>query len=190
MEAVSFDHRVLAALRGVISGPLFSPDGRGLTGTLQEGDPCSRVVLVVGDNTPHQGEVLHVLWSKLNAEFPSTEGPARRNWLLLDEPDAGLAEGYGSALGIYLANFGNRLQGSAEGLIITSQSRKLMCALTFHLQLTPHLVCLGRYEAEDPFQAWLEDECERSVEEMLALVAMPGGHWSGLEKLLTRIPKT
>jgi hypothetical protein len=64
-----------------------------------------------------------------------------------------------------------------------------MCALTFHLQLTPHVVCLGRYESEDPFQAWLEDEREHTVEELLALTSVPGGRWSGLEKLLARTPK-
>lgn len=184
MNAVSPDNRVSDALRNIISGHTFTADGGGLTGTVQEGDPTSRVVLVVGDNTPHQGEVLHAIWSTLNAAYPPTEGPWKRSWLLLDEPDAGLAEGYCTALSTYLANVGNRLQGSQEGLIITSQSRKLMCALTFHLQLTPHLVCLGQYSSDDPFQAWLEDERERTEDELLALMNVPGGHWSGLEKLI------
>jgi hypothetical protein len=189
MEAVPLDNPVLTALRGLLSEGVFTAKGVGLPCLLQEGHPESRVVLIVGDNPPHQGDVVQVLSSKLDAAFFSVAaGRSRPNWLMLDEPESELAESYCQALGIYLANVGNRLPlEDAPCLVVMSSSRKLMCAMTFSLAQTPHVLCLGSYESEDAFQAWLEDERERTVEELLALVDAPGGRRQGVAKLVERI---
>lgn len=91
-------------------------------------------------------------------------------WVILDEPDTGLSEGYCGAMGTYLANFGNRVPlNNCEGMAIVTHSRRLASSLLFTLEKKPHFLCLSQYDADDHLTAWLEDERDHSVEELLAL---------------------
>jgi hypothetical protein len=91
-------------------------------------------------------------------------------WVMLDEPDTGLAEGYCTAMGAYLANFGNRLPlNHCQGLSVVTHSRKLVSSMLFSLDKKPHFLCFADYEGGDLMQAWLEDERDRSIEDLLAL---------------------
>jgi hypothetical protein len=117
----------------------------------------------------------------------TAEGRDTPTWVMLDEPDTGLADGYCSAMGQYLANFGNRLPlNKCQGFLVVSHSRKLMSSMAFSLNQAPHVLCLAKYDALDVFQAWLEDERERTVEELLALADVSVNRWRQIEALISR----
>jgi hypothetical protein len=182
MEAVSLENPVLTAVRGLHNKRILTADGGRLVGALQEGHAASRVVLVVGDNVPGREHAIQSLAHELNGAFRDAEGMS--SWLFLEEPEAGLADGYCLALGAYLGNLGNHV--TAQCVMVVSHSRKLMSALTFSLQHTPHVLCLGDYQTGDKFQAWLEDERERTVDELLALTNAQGARWRHIEELIAR----
>jgi len=103
----------------------------------------------------------------LGSAFNTAENRETPCWLMLDEPDMGLADSYCAALGTYVANFGNRFAGTrCEGLVVVTHSRKLVNSLLFSLEKKPHVLCLSSYEGPDQLQAWLEDERERTLEEL------------------------
>lgn len=123
----------------------------------------------------------------IKGAFRTAEARSTPTWVMLDEPDTGLADGYCAAMGTYLANFGNRLPlNECQGLAVVSHSRKLMSAMTFSLQLAPHVVCLADYQSDDILQAWLEDERERTVEELLALGDASLARWRVIEGIINR----
>jgi len=51
---------------------------------------------------------------------------AKREWIVLDEPDIGLSEGYAAVLGERLALFAAGLPDNVEGLVVVSHSRPLV----------------------------------------------------------------
>lgn len=106
----------------------------------------------------------------LRGALRTVEGRETPSWLMLDEPDTGLAEGYCGALGTYLADFGNRMPVSnCQGFTVVTHSRRLVSSMLFSLQKKPHFLCFSDYAANDLMEAWLEDARDRTVEELLGL---------------------
>lgn len=123
----------------------------------------------------------------------TAEGRATPNWVLLDEPDTGLAEGYCGALGIYLANFGNRMAASeCEGMSVVTHSRRLVSSMLFSLNKKPHFLCFADYVGDDLAQSWLEDERDRTVEELLSLGETSIGKFRKINRIIdgARHPKS
>lgn len=106
----------------------------------------------------------------LRGALRTVENRQTPSWLMLDEPDTGLAEGYCGALGTYLADFGNRMPVSrCEGFTVVTHSRRLVSSMLFSLKKKPHFLCFSDYAADDLLEAWLEDGRDRTVEELLGL---------------------
>jgi hypothetical protein len=110
-------------------------------------------------------------------------------WVMLDEPDTGLADGYCAAMGTYLANFGNRVPLNAcQGMSVVTHSRKLVSSMLFTLEKTPHFLCFSDYkDQEDLLQAWLEDERDRSIDDLLALSGSSTALFRSIEKKLNEL---
>jgi hypothetical protein len=140
----------------------------------------------LGDEEDSTGNVsLHAIRGALrNAE--DREGPC---WVMLDEPDTGLSDSYCAAMGTYLANYGNLMPlNKCQGLSVVTHSRKLIGSMLFTLQKPPHFLCFSDYKAQDDLlQAWLEDERDRSVEELLALNDKSCELFRSINKVLNNI---
>lgn len=115
----------------------------------------------------------HVSVSTANRAFSSAEGWARdgkKPFMVLDEPDMGLSEGYAAAFGTHLAR---RLHAMPEDvrLVLVSHSRALVGAFRAECQALgagrPHFTFLGA----EPwgFDRWLATAPTHSVDDLLAL---------------------
>lgn len=87
------------------------------------------------------------------------------HYLMLDEPDIGVGEGYHNAIGRYLAEFAGELPEKCLGLVVATHSRriaeKLLDAGASSLRLGGDL---------RPVREWVRDgDIEKSVEELIAL---------------------
>lgn len=92
-------------------------------------------------------------------------GRTHRHWLVLDEPDIGLAEGYAAALGRRFAEFASDLPENTLGFIVVSHSRALVRPL-IHAGAMSARVGLDRR----PVAEWLEHgDQERSLEDLEGL---------------------
>lgn len=105
----------------------------------------------------------------------------RAHWLLLDEPDIGLAEEYATSLGLYLAEYANALPELAKGFVLVSHSRALIRAFMGAMVQKPHFVHL---EQERTLEEWLAPPVPRSVEDLLALDEIGHQRWQAVESLL------
>jgi hypothetical protein len=140
----------------------------------------------LGDEEDSTGNVsLHAIRGALGSA-EDREDPC---WVLLDEPDMGMSESYCAAMGTYLANYGNLMPlNKCQALSVVTHSRKLIGSMLFTLQKTPHFLCFGDYKPqEDLLQAWLEDERDRSVEELLSLNEKSRAMFQGVNKVLNDI---
>jgi len=90
---------------------------------------------------------------------------AKREWLVLDEPDIGLGEGYAAALGARLAQFAAALPDNVEGLVVVSHSRALVLPL-----LEAEAMSLRVGDDLRPVAEWVRDgDLERSLEDLVGL---------------------
>jgi hypothetical protein len=107
-------------------------------------------------------------------------------WVLLDEPDTGLSEGYAEAFGTWLSAFGNRLPlNQCRGLVIVTHSRALLSGLVNNLELVPHFVCFDQPAMS--LQDWLKPKPPRTVEELLALPERSVATFRKIAKLENKI---
>lgn len=122
----------------------------------------------LGDEEDSTG---NVSLTAINGAMKTAEGREKPCWMMLDEPDTGMSEGYCAAMGTYLANFGNRVVplNHCQGMVVVTHSRKLISSMLFTLEKQPHFLCFSDAQGPDLLTAWLEDERDRSVEELLAL---------------------
>jgi hypothetical protein len=87
------------------------------------------------------------------------------HYLILDEPDIGVGEGYHKAMGQYLASYAVDLPKNCLGFVVASHSRRLV----------NELIAMGasslRVGADlRPVRTWIEKgDIEKSVEDLLAL---------------------
>ena len=106
----------------------------------------------------------------LEGAMRTAEGRTKPTWLMLDEPDTGLADSYCTPMGQHLAQFGNRMPlNQCQGFVVLTHSRKLVQSMAFHLEKQPHFLCFSDLESDDLMTAWLEDERERSLSDLLSL---------------------
>jgi hypothetical protein len=87
------------------------------------------------------------------------------HWLILDEPDIGVGDGYHRAIGQYLADFASSLHPACMGLAVVTHSRdiarEIMNAGASSLRVGPDL---------RPVQDWLANgDRPKSVEDLMAL---------------------
>lgn len=106
-------------------------------------------------------------------------------WLMLDEPDIGLAEGYCLALGEYLARFGNDLDGNGQkALGLVTHSKPLVQGLAKHLRRRPHFLVTGPRHAGMGLEQWLADNTPLGLDELLQLNDKGHQTWRAVEALL------
>lgn len=106
-------------------------------------------------------------------------------WVLLDEPDTGLSESYCGALGNYLAQFADALPtGCCEALVVVTHSKALVRSLAAHSKEAPHFIAVGKRQAGQSLPQWLDDNTERSVEDLLGLQATGLDTWRAVQALL------
>ncbi len=112
-------------------------------------------------------------------------GRSTPSWLLLDEPDIGLAEGYSQALGQHLAEFGNELDGQGtRALGLVTHSKALVRSLTERLKHPPHVLVTGEHHAGMTLEQWLQDQRSRTLEELLSLENRGFETWRKVQKIL------
>lgn len=110
-----------------------------------------------------------------------------QHWVMLDEPDIGLAEEYAAALGAHLASYANDLPEKAKGFVLVTHSRALVRSFVDAMECRPHFVHL---ESDKSLSDWLATSEQRSIEELLALDALGNTRWSALEAVLKKARKS
>lgn len=140
----------------------------------------------LGDGEDSTGNVSLIA---IRGALKTAEERESPTWVMLDEPDTGLADGYCSAMGAYLANFGNRLPlNQCQGLSVVTHSRKLVSSMLFSLDKKPHFLCFADYVGDDLMQTWLEDERDRSIEDLLALGATSLSKFRSINAVFKSVP--
>lgn len=87
--------------------------------------------------------------------------------LVLDEPEIGLSESYHGAVGALAAQMSDEISCGAEhAVILVTHSKKLVRAMLANSPTPPNVVCLGSHAS---LEQWLEDDTEKTVEELHAL---------------------
>lgn len=117
----------------------------------------------------------------------TSRGREAQHWVMLDEPDIGLAEEYAAALGAHLAEFANDLPKAAKGFVLVTHSRALVRGFTAAMTAAPHFVHL---EKEMSLDGWLASSSQRTIEELLALDDLGNKRHSALEAILRKARKS
>lgn len=106
-------------------------------------------------------------------------------WLMLDEPDIGLAEGYCLALGEYLARFGNDLDGNGKkALGLVTHSKPLVQGMVKHLKARPHFLVAGARHAGMNLDQWLADNTPLGLDQLLELNDKGHQTWRAIQAIL------
>ncbi len=126
-----------------------------------------RVFMFGDDSTESTGAVsMHAIQGGLN----TCQSRLDPTWLMLDEPDIGLAEGYCLALGEYLARFGNDLSGDGrKALGVVTHSKPLIQGMVKHLAHRPHFLVAGARHTGFTLEQWLADKSPRGLDELMSL---------------------
>ena len=86
------------------------------------------------------------------------------HYIIFDEPDTGLSEGYQYAMGLYIAKFMDELPKKTKGVFISTHSRYLARPL---LEYHPHHL---RFGDTSTLAQWAEQEPKlKSLEDLLSL---------------------
>lgn len=102
------------------------------------------------------------------------------HYLMLDEPDIGVGEGYHNAIGKYLADFAADLPEKCLGLVIATHSRKIARNL---VDAGASSLRLGGDLRE--VREWIMmGDIEKSLEELLALKEVTHERFKGVSKML------
>lgn len=111
------------------------------------------------------------------------------HYLLLDEPDTGLSEGYQRALGEKLGRFANNLPAQTHGMVVTSHSRPLVRELVACSQaggLSPHRLRMG--DDLRPTRQWLDEgSAYRSLEDLERLMGMGRERMGQVNRAIRRV---
>lgn len=103
------------------------------------------------------------------------------HWVMLDEPDIGLAEEYAEAMGTYVASYGNAVPAMSRGLVLVSHSRALVRGLVANLAVKPHFVHLGPPQT---LESWLDAPTKRSVEDLMQLEQLGTDRFRAVEAII------
>ncbi len=102
------------------------------------------------------------------------------HYLMLDEPDIGVGEGYHSAIGQFLSEFASTLPEKCLGLIVATHSRKITAKL---LDAGASSLRLGSDLRE--VREWVEHgDIEKSLDELTALKSISLERFRGVSKML------
>lgn len=140
------------------------------TGAGTREDGGMRRMMMFGDESVQSTGACSV--SVIERAFGNASEPGR--FLMLDEPELGLSDGYAVALGRYLAQKASEMPEASAGLVVVTHHRGLARALADELGQTPSFVFMrpkGAQESLD-FTAWLSHVESRSVEDLLKLRAL------------------
>ena len=89
----------------------------------------------------------------------------RCHYLMLDEPDIGVGEGYHNAIGRYLADYAGEMANKCLGLVVATHSRRITERL---LEAGASSLRLGGDLR--PVRDWIRDgDIEKSVEDLIGL---------------------
>jgi Fe-S cluster assembly ATPase SufC len=89
----------------------------------------------------------------------------RFHFLMLDEPDIGVGEGYHNAIGRYLADYASELPDKCLGLVVATHSRRIAERL---LEAGASSVRLG--SDLRPVRDWIRDgDVEKTVDDLIGL---------------------
>jgi hypothetical protein len=88
-----------------------------------------------------------------------------RHWVVLDEPDIGMGEGYHRAIGQHLAAFASAMPDNCEGLVVVSHSRAIV------RELVDVGACSLRVGSDlRPVKEWVaHGDIPKTVDDLLAL---------------------
>lgn len=104
----------------------------------------------------------------------------RYHYLMLDEPDLGVGEGYHSAIGQFLGEFSSNLPEKCLGLIVATHSRKITSKLR---ETGASSLRLGN-DLRD-IEVWIEQgDLEKSLDELLELKDIAIERFRGVSKML------
>lgn len=118
-----------------------------------------------GDSEDSTGSVSMVA---LKGGLRTAQGRVTPVWLMLDEPDTGLSEDYGYALGQYIArNVNEATNPQWKGTVVVTHSRELVQGLVDSLAHKPHFAHAG--DAPLTLDDWLQPPRRRSVDDLLSL---------------------
>lgn len=102
------------------------------------------------------------------------------HYLILDEPDIGVGEGYHNAIGAYLAEYAASLPEKCLGFVVATHSRRIAEKL-----LDAGASSLRVGEDLRPVREWVRDgDIEKSVEDLLALKSVSRERASAVRKML------
>lgn len=103
--------------------------------------------------------------------------------LQLDEPDLGLAEEFGYAMGQWIAQEDpTQVNPKCRGLIVVTHSRELVNGLLENAALTPHFLHLGRPSLT--LEDWLKAPQRRGLDELQELSSFSIEQYRAIKKLL------
>lgn len=140
------------------------------TGAGTREDGGMRRMMMFGDEAVQSTGACSV--DVIERAFGNVSEPKR--FLMLDEPEIGLSEGYAVALGRYLAQKASEMPEASAGLVVVTHHRGLARALADELGQTPSFVFMRPKGSQDNFDfpAWLSHVESRSVEDLMALRAL------------------
>lgn len=102
------------------------------------------------------------------------------HYLMLDEPDIGVGEGYHTAIGEFLSEFASALPEKCLGLVVATHSRKITAKL---LDAGASSLRLGN-DLRD-VREWVEHgDIEKSLDELTALKSISLKRFRGVSKML------
>ena len=96
-------------------------------------------------------------------------GDDRKCFVILDEPDIGMAEGYAAALGEFVAQESKRLAAGSAGIVLCTHSKAMVRRYMACTDTRPHAVHLYGDFAETPqsIEDWLAHQDVYSLERLL-----------------------
>jgi hypothetical protein len=126
-----------------------------------------RRAMMFGDEQAHSTGA--VSGGVVRRAFSSVEGWSKqglKTFVLLDEPEIGLSEGFGFGMGDLIGREALKMDPSAFGVIVVSHSRALGRGLAKGLGAAPSFVSTG---GRLSFKDWCQREEQMSADELLAL---------------------
>ena len=118
----------------------------------------------IGDSEDSTG---NVSLGAIKGALGTSENREKNHWLMLDEPDLGLSEDYAAAMGVWLAEYANKLPEKCQGLMIVTHSRDLVKSLFEKTTLTPHFLHMDGNKT--PEQWISSNPVTRTVTELMSL---------------------
>lgn len=118
------------------------------------------------------------------------QGRTKPSWLMLDEPDIGLAHGYCLALGQYIGTFGNSLCGDGQkALGVVTHSKPLLTSMLKQLGHRPHVLIAGLRHQGMTLEQWLADDTALELDDLLSLNEKGHLLYREVENVLNYKPK-